>query len=286
MTNTVSSETDESRLASLSTAGKIRLGAFTLVALAIIALNFVMTPADLLLAAINGWGRDLGDHQVHEMVVSALIWLAFVVPMALLVYHPSRRVNTILAPFVLAIPTAVMALLADSFLFTGFVIMSVLAVLALLLHPAGRSLVWFDRVESIDRRVAGLFTLGGLPLLVYAGLEVANQLGPVDEHVLFVHYGAMAIAAFLVILMGILGIARQRDWRFATWSSGVMAAFLGFVSVVYPGSRSSLGVIGGILLVLWAIAFVASVERVRRDEVDGTESRNETVVRSSSERTE
>jgi hypothetical protein len=114
MTNTVEpSNNNDSRLASLSTAGKVRLAAFSFVALAIIALNLVMTPADLLMAAVNGWVGDLGDHQVHEMVVSALIWLGFVVPMVLLLYRPSRRVNTILVPFVFAIPTAIMALLAS-----------------------------------------------------------------------------------------------------------------------------------------------------------------------------
>lgn len=125
-----------------------------------------------------------------------------------------------------------------------------------------------------------------IPLLVYAGLEVAKQFGPVDDHALFVHYGGMAIAAFVVIFMGTLGIVRRRDWRFATWIAGVMTAFLGLVSVVYPGSPSSLGTIGGVLVIVWALAFVASVERARRGGVEsGAEARDEAVAGSSYEHT-
>lgn len=251
---------------SLSTARKGRYFVFAVLALTIIVLNFVVTPGYLLMAAFNGWTTDLGNHQLHEMVVSALIWLTFVWPMAAVLYHPIRRVNPILVPFVFAVPTAVLAWLADSFLFTGFVIMSVLAFLALLFHPAGRSLASFDRLGVVDRRVAGVFALGAIPLLVYGGIEGARQLGPANEHVIFVHYGAMAIAAILVIIMGGLGLVRKRDWRFATWTAGVLAAFLGLASAVYPENPSSLGVIGGLLLLGWAVAFVAGVEHVRRGE--------------------
>jgi hypothetical protein len=94
----------------------------------------------------------------------------------------------------------------------------------------------------------------------------------------------MAIAAFLVVFLGALALFRLRDWRFATWMAGVMAVFLGLVSVVFPGNPSSLGVIRGVLLVVWALAFVASVERARSDGVErGTESENEAVTGSSLE---
>lgn len=197
--------------------------------------------------------------------------------MALSLYRPSRRVNTVLAPAAFAIPTAVMAVLADSFLFTGFLITSGLAVFALVVHPACRSLARADVVAAVDRRVAGLFALGAGPLLGYAGLEVAKQLGPVDDHVLFVHYGAMAIAAILVVVTGTVGLVRRRDWRVATWTAGTTAAFLGVVSVVYPENPSSVGAIGGLVVVGWALAFVVSVERTRRGGVGSAPDTNEGV---------
>lgn len=273
-----SSNTDDSRLGSLSTLSKVRFAAFTLVALAIIAFNLVMTPTYLLAAPVMGWFQDLGAHQVHDMTVGTLIWLAFIVPMALMLYHPTDRVNAILAPLVASASIAVMAFLAGSFLFEGFVIGSVLALVALVLHPAGRSLARFDRVGSVDRRIVGLFAVGAIPLLVYAGLELVRQIGPVDEHVLFVHYGGMAVVAFLVVLMGALAVFRRRDWRFAAWSAGLMAAFVGLVSIAYPTGVSSAGTIAGSLLLLWGVAFVASVEYVHRGDAKEAESLDDPIV--------
>ncbi|MFC6973856.1 hypothetical protein ACFQL1_02920 [Halomicroarcula sp. GCM10025709] len=175
--------------------------------------------------------------------------------------------NTILAPVFAVSVVAVFAFLAESPLFTGFLTTSVLAVVALALHPAGRSLLRFDRVEAVDRRLAGLFVVGAVPLLAFATLETTKPLGIADEHALFVHYGAMAITAALVVLMGALAVLRRRDWRFAAWSSGLLAATLGVVSVGFPTIESSLGVLGGALAIAWALAFVAGVEYARRDSV-------------------
>lgn len=253
-----------SRLKALDRTEKIRFGAFTLILLALLGLNVVMTPTEILTAAFTGWFQEFGIHQVHDMTVAAVLWLAFIVPIVLLLYHPTGRVNTILAPVIAAIPIASMAALAESFLAMGFAVMSGFALLALLFHPAGRSLARFDRVEGVDRRLAGWYVIGALPVLAYAALEVGNQLGRVDEHVLFVHYGAMAVAAVLIVVMGFLAVFRQRDWRFAAWHAGLLGAFIGLASMAYPGIESSLGQIGGALLLLWAIVFVAGVEYVRR----------------------
>ncbi|MDX1745145.1 MAG: hypothetical protein R3324_04345, partial [Halobacteriales archaeon] len=145
-----------------------------------------------------------------------------------------------------------------------FTVMSLLALFVVLFHPAGRSLLRLDRVEPIDRPLALLYLVGAGPLLVYAGLETAKQLGPVDEHVAFVHFGGMAAGGLFIVLMGALAVLRERDRRYATWSTGLIAVFLGLVSVRYPASESSLGVIGGVLLVLWAVPFVAVILSRRR----------------------
>lgn len=263
-TKVASFEIGSLRLSSLSTKAKVRFGVFSTVVLALLVLNVVMTPSNILTAPFVGWFQDLGTHQVHDMTVAALIWLMLIVPLALLLYHPTKRVNTALAPFMLVGPHVVLAYLVDSFLFMPFVIMSTLALLAVLLHPAGRSVAQLDRIDSIDTRLATLYVIGAIPLLVYAGFEVAKQLGPVDEHVVFIHYGGMAVGAFYVVVMGALAIARMRDWRFAAWSTGLVAAFIGLVSVGYPAVESSDGLAGGSLLLLWAVAFVTIVEYVRR----------------------
>jgi len=278
MTETQEQSTgDDGRARSPSAVEQIRLGAFSTVVLGLLALNLLMTPPAVLLAGVTGWYQDLGTHQIHDMVIAAGLWIAVVLPLLALLYRPTNRVNAILAPLTVAIPTATMAFLADSFLFPGFATMSLLALAAFLLHPAGRSVVRFDRVASVDRRVTGLLVVAAVPLLVYAGLEVGKQFGPANEHVMFVHYGGMANAAFYVVLMGGLAVFRRRDWRFATWSAGLIAAFVGLASIAYPDSASSLGPVGGGLLALWAVAFVAVVEYVRRTSVEAPKSRGEPV---------
>lgn len=279
MTDTIeSSNINNSRIGALSTESKARFVAFSFVVLALLGLNFVSTPSEVLTAPFVGWFENLGVHQVRDMTVAALIWLVLIVPLALLLYHPSGRVNTVLAPLIILIPHAVLAYLSDSFLFMPFVVMSALALLIFAFHPAGRSLVRFDRIASIDWRPAAVYVIGVVPLLVYAGFEITKQLGPVDEHVVFVHYGGMAIGVFFIAVMGALAIIRTRDWRFAGLSTGLVAAFIGLVSIGYPAGESSLGLIGGALLFLWAVTFVASVEYVRRDDTRDTEAIDETVA--------
>jgi hypothetical protein len=268
MATAVPAESTGSRLGSLTTVGKVRFGLFTLAALTLLGLNVLLVPSSALTRVVLGFVQEFGVHQIHDMVGSAIVWLAFVVPLALLLYHPKERVNTVLVPIMVTGPVAVLGYLSDSPLVMAYAIVSVLALVVVGLHPAGRSLVQFDRVETVDRRLAGLFAVGAVPLLVYAGVEVLMQLGPVDEHVVFVHYGAMAIAAFLVVFMGAMAVFRQRDWRFATWFAGLMAAYIGLASIAYPTNPSSFGLVGGALLFLWAVAFVAGVEYVRRVDAD------------------
>lgn len=55
----------------------------------------------------------------------------------------------------------------------------------------------------------------------------------------------MRVAAFFVVVMGALAVLRKRDWRFAAWSAGLTAAYLGVLSLTYPAFESSLGLIGG-----------------------------------------
>lgn len=249
---------------SRSIVSTVRLAVFALAGLLLVGLNVALTPPEVLLAAVTGWDGAFGTHQVHDLTISAVLWVALLIPVALLAYRPRARVNAVLAPLLVAVPVAVFAFLAESPLFVGFAISSALAIALVLLHPAGRSLLRLDRVERIDRLVAAVYAVGALPMLAYGLLEFGKQVGPVDEHALFVHYGAMGIAGVLIAVMGGLAVLRRRDWRYAVASAGVIAAFVGLVSIFYPTFESSLGVVGGSLLIVWAAAFVGSVTYTRR----------------------
>lgn len=259
-----STETPIARLESMSTRSKARFAAFTLVVLLGLALAGLMLRAELVMAA-TGWTQDLGIHQLHDQLIFAFLWLALVVPLALLLYHPTDRVNTVLVPALFSVPVAVMAYLADSPIVMLGAIFGVVGLIALALHPAGRSVFTFDRVETLDRRLLGLYAVGAVAFVIYGVVELAKQFGTADDHTLFVHFGAMAIAATYVVVMGALAITRERDWEFAAWSAGLVAIVIGAASILFA-VESSVGPVWGALAVLFGVGFIAAVEYVRRTD--------------------
>jgi hypothetical protein len=156
---------------------KVRFAAFTLVVLGILALAGLMMPNELAMA-YTSWFEDFGVHQVHDQMIFAFLWIALIIPAALLLYHPTGRVNAVLAPLVFAAPWTVLAVLADSPVLALGAIFGALGLVALALHPAGRSLLRFDRVASVDRRLAGLLAVGSLPLVGYAGWSCPGSSVP------------------------------------------------------------------------------------------------------------
>ncbi|WP_255197276.1 hypothetical protein [Halorarius litoreus] len=246
----------------LDIVGKVRRAAFYVVAVGALGLAVFMLGGELLLG-ITGWVENLGIHQIHDLTIFGLLWLALVVPLALLLYRPARRVNTILAPILFLVPVAIFAALANSPILMLPLIFGVLGLVALVLHPAGRDLLRFDRTESPSRILVGLLVVAAVPLLLYAGDQLVRQLTLADEHAMFVHYAGMAIASMYVLVMGVLAVVRERDWRFAAWSAGVVALILGVSSILFT-VESSAGVLWGALAVLWAVVFVGAVEYTRR----------------------
>lgn len=254
----------------LDTVGKARRAAFYVVTVAILGLAALMLNAELALG-ITGWVADLGIHQVHDMTIFGLLWLALVVPVALLLYRPVTRVNTVLAPVLFLVPVAVFAALAGSPILMLPLVFGTLGLVALVLHPAGRDLLRFDRVEDPSRLLGGLLVVAAVPLLVYAGDQVIRQLTLANDHVLFVHYAGMAVASGYVVVMGALAILRERDWRFAAWSAGLVALLVGATSILYT-TESSAGLLWGSAAIVWAVVFVGAVEYTRRATDDERET--------------
>lgn len=253
----------------MTTGRKLRLGAFYLTAIATLVLAGLML-GEFLAMAFTGWVTDFGTHQVHDLTVFPLLWIALVVPMVLMLYRPASRVNTILAPVLFLVPLAAFAVLASSPIVMLPLVFGTLSLVALALHPAGRSTFRFDRVAHVNRALAALVVVAAVPLLVYAGGEFVRQLTLADEHVLIAHYGVMAIASVYIVVMSALAVVRARDFRFAAWSAGLVAIVVGAASILFT-AESSVGPIWGTLAICWALAFVAGVEYVRRREstIDG-----------------
>lgn len=239
----------------------VRRYAFYAAVLFAIAVPVFMT-GEMLLWLATGWSGFLGTHSVHDLVIFAVVWMGLL-GLAVQFYRASDRVTAILAMPLIMIPAAAIGLAAGTELAMMGVIFGAVSLLALVLHPAGRSLLSFDRAPSPNRLLLGLYAVGALAMLVIGGLELVKQFTVADEHAIIQHYGNLAIGAFYVVVFGGLAVFRGRDWRFAAWSAGFVALYLGASSAVFPAVESSLGTVGGLLLAAWALAFVGLVERER-----------------------
>lgn len=211
---------------------------------------------------VTGWSGSFGSQSIYALVIVAGMWMSLL-GMAVQFYRPTERVNAILWMPVGLLPSAAIGLATGTEFALVTLILAAVSLVPLALHPAGRSVLRFDRVASPNRLLVGLYAVGAIFLVVYGGQELVKQFTLTGEDVLRGHYGDLAIAAFLVTLLGGLAVFRRRDWRFATWAAGFVALYLGVSSAVFPDASSSLGLVGGVLVAAWAIAFVAMAERVR-----------------------
>jgi uncharacterized protein YndB with AHSA1/START domain len=219
---------------------------------------------DMLPYAVTGWYTELGPHRLHDLNFFTLVWLGLL-GLAVQLYGPEDRVTAVVVPVLVMGPLAVIALTAGSPIAMLPVIFTVVGLVVAALHPDGRSLLSLDRVSPVDRGLVGLLVVAGGPLLAYAGTELVKQYTLADEHAALVHYGAMALLAVLVLLLGALATVRRRDWRFAAWGAGLLAVYLGASSFAFPQLPSSTGPFWGGLAVAWGLGFVGATEVTRRN---------------------
>lgn len=85
-------ESTVSRFAAMSRVARVRMVGFGLTVLAILAFAATMMRAELV-QAVTGWTMDFGVHQVHDQMLFAFLWITLIIPIALMVYRPTRRVN-------------------------------------------------------------------------------------------------------------------------------------------------------------------------------------------------
>jgi len=242
-----------------------------------------------LLLVVLGWFLEepgIQAHRVHEISFGAFFALSLV---GLLVQF--RRPESKIAPayqMVLPITVGIVAVLVveqiDPFVLVFFVLpMGIVA-----LHPAGRRL-WRP---SIHPSVAMLVMAGVLfaPLAFFSVSElrvglaakdvfprientvdedasvkeferaVARETSNPEEQLAAEHYGhwsVMAAFAVTICLLAVVAGLRPKGWRITAWSAGAAAAYFGAASIAFPFNASSVGRIGGTLLIIWGVSFVA-----------------------------
>lgn len=242
----------------------LRRGAFYAAVLGALALYAAMV-GEMLTFVFVGWFEEPGVHHFHELGLFGLIWLG-ILGLAVQLYRPDERVNAVLASVLVMVPLAVIAVSSNSPIAMMPILFGVVGLVVVVLHPAGRSLVGFTRDVRGNRALGGLLAVAALPLLAYAGDQLVSQYTVADDHATFVHYGGMAVVAGFILVMGLLAAVRSRDRRFAAWSAGVAAGYLGLAAVLYPGQPSSPGVLWGTLAIVWSGAFIVAFELTRGAE--------------------
>ncbi len=105
-----------------------------------------------------------------------------------------------------------------------------------------------------------LVGIAAVPLLAFAATDIALQGAITDEHSALGHYGFMAALSFTVIGVGLLASLRPVGWRLTAWVAGLLPAFLGLASVIYPDNSSSLGLVWAVAAIAWGALFVAAAE--------------------------
>jgi hypothetical protein len=211
---------------------------------------------------VTGWTGSFGSNSIYALVIVAGMWTGLL-GMAVQFYRPTERVNAILLmPFAL-LWSAAIGLATGTVFAVVTLILAAISLVPLVLHPAGRSVLRFDRVVSPNRLLVGLYAVGAIFLIGYGGQELVKQFTLTGEDALRGHYGDLAGSAFSMAVWGGLAVFRRRDWRFAAWITGFVAVYLGVSSVMFPDASSSLGLVGGVFVAIWAITFVAMTERVR-----------------------
>lgn len=251
--------------------GRLHRPAFYAVVAGALGLYAVLM-RDLLPLVATAWVVDTGTHRFHDLNFFALIWIS-IAGLTSQLYRPDTRVTAAISPVLVMAPLAVIAISTNSPIAMMPILFTVVGVVVLALHPAGRSLLDVRRVRQIDRVAAGLVVAAVVPLLFYAGDQLTKQYTVTDDHAALVHYGGMSLIAAFIVVMGALAVLRRRDWRFAAWSAGVLSIYLGASSVLLPGLSSSVGPLWGGLAALWGLAFIATVELGRDDgfvRVDST----------------
>lgn len=247
----------------LSDLGTIRRGAFYVSVLAAIAL-YVGMMREMLAVVFVGWFQPPGIHHLHELTLFGMIWLG-ILGLGVQLYRPDDRRNAVLVSALVMVPLGAIALSTGSPIAMMPLVFGAIGLLVVGLHPAGRGLLEIETGLPGLRVLGGMLGVAAVPLLAYAGLELVKQYTLTDPHIAFVHYGAMAHLAIVVLVLGALATVRDRDRRFAAWSAGGLAAYLGLTAVVYPAQPSSPGLLWGALAIVWGVAFVGAFEWTTRE---------------------
>jgi hypothetical protein len=198
-------------------------------------------------------------HRIHDITYGFLFTTA-VVGLLAQVRRPSGNVAGMLMalfPWAGLLLAAIVSADAGVSLSAERILVAAGTLVAALLHPRRRDFFRSLGVSRISWVMLGMVTAAAVPLLAYASTNLGLQGSVTNEHAVMGHYGFMAAFAFTVVGVGLLASLRPEGGRVAAWVGGILPAFLGLASLVYPELDSSLERSWAWLAIAWGVGFVA-----------------------------
>ena len=211
-----------------------------------------------------GWfdpAMTQNPHFLHELGFIGVV-LVGVLGLATQLYKPAKRVAglqqalIVFAAFLVTMTGLTVAgdpnILGEA---SFFLIIFGPAVVAALLHPAGRGVLQTRTAGRFNPILAGLAVVAAIPLAAY----VANQVGlhwSGDMHAVINHYAGMIVYSGVVVALALLASFKPTGWRIPLFSAAGLAVVLGVASVLYPNMASAVGMMWGAAAIVWAVLFV------------------------------
>lgn len=208
-------------------------------------------------------------HRIHDLVF-ALLFVPVLIGVLAQLRRPSRNVAGMvvaLIPFAALLVTTLLTLGLYGDLRTlqpPWLTVLAGALMAVVLHPAGRDFFGSFSVTRADRSLLVLLAAAAVPLLVFAFTYMQLQGTVPDDHAAAGHYGFLTAFAVTILGVGLLASMRPDGWRVTAWVTGLLPALLGVSSLVYPDATSSLDSVWALAAVGWGAGFVATAEFTRR----------------------
>lgn len=266
--------------------GGVRRLAFFLLVLAGIVIPIAIF-GPFLVFPLWGWfdpAMTANPHFLHELGFIGAV-LVGIVGLATQLYKPAKRVaglqQTLLVFGAFLVTMVGLTVAGDTAILTDMTFFAIIfgpAVIAALLHPAGRDLLRTRTAGQFTPILAGLVVVAAIPLAGY----VVGQYGlhwSGDDHAQMNHYAGMIVYSGVIVALGLLASLKPAGWRIPMYSAAGLTVILGVASVLYPEMASSGDTMWGAAAILWAAAFVVAGEVSARRADDTRHAASELAAR-------
>lgn len=207
---------------------------------------------------------DFPGHRVHHVMIGGVLSL-LVIGVAVQLYRPIERVGAYLLSAIVVVGIGIATVVGEGVgaLAELAIFIVPLAVLGAL-HPGIRS--FRPSWSMVDRRMLVLAVIAAVPLIAFAAYQLNLHATLADDHVAFEHYVMMAGGALTIGLGALVASMRPAGWRVLVYGVAALAILIGIASVAFPAAEQGVnfGIVGGVMAVAWAIAYIGIAEHGAR----------------------